>query len=219
MIVGMRILSLVITGSIFFHAAFADAVDDSWTQISDREGIKTYRKSVPGTSFYAFAGDGVIDAHISKVVGVAMDSQRGPEYVDLLVDVAPIWSRGGEFRVWQHYDLPWPVSDRDYALEGSVTADADKKTVTISYKSVVDSQMPTQDCCIRADITRSFFRYTALPGNKTRIECEIITDPKGILPAWMANMAQKDWAYKTIRGYRTQTLKPYVVADKAYAGW
>lgn len=200
-------------------ASPALAVDDSWTLIGEKNGVKSYKKSLPGTKFMGFAGDGVVDVDIAKVMQNALDLSRYTEYVDLLAEQQVLEVREHDFTVWQHYDLSWPVQDRDYALRGIVEPDAEKKSVTLVWKSITDARIPVKDCCVRAEITRTFFRFTALPGGKTRIECEIMTDPRGQIPAWMANMVQKNWPYNTIKGHEKQAKKADVKPHPDYLGW
>lgn len=215
----MRTPALALVLAALLAPASALAVDDSWTLIGEKDGIKSYKKSLPGTKFFGFAGDGVIDADIAHAVSVALDVRRFTEYVDLLAEAELLEQGPRDVTVWQRYDLSWPVIDRDYALRGHVEPNAEAKTVTVTWKSIDDPRIPERDCCVRAEVTRTFFRFTALPDGKTRIECEIITDPKGVLPAWMANIVQKSWPYNTIKGYARQARKPDVAPRPEYAGW
>jgi hypothetical protein len=45
----------------------------------------------------------------------------------------------------------------------------------------------------------TYYRFEAIPGtNKTTLEVEVHTDPKGMLPSWLVNIIQKKWPSKTL---------------------
>ena len=58
-----------------------------------------------------------------------------------------------------------------------------------------------------------------LDAGRTKVEVEVFTDPKGALPAWLINLIQKDWPWKTIDGLVKRSSRPDVVADPAVSGW
>ena len=57
------------------------------------------------------------------------------------------------------------------------------------------------------------------PNGKTRIMVEVITDPKGSLPAWLINLIQKDWPYNTISALKKRAKKGDIKPNPKMAGW
>ena len=47
----------------------------------------------------------------------------------------------------------------------------------------------------------------------------MLTDPKGMLPAFIVNMIQKDWPRKSINALKARAMKPDVAPEAAYADW
>jgi hypothetical protein len=62
-------------------------VDTPWSIISDSEGIKTYRKEIPGSAVFPLKGVTVLHAPIAKVLTLMLDDDRAPEWIDLLADI------------------------------------------------------------------------------------------------------------------------------------
>ena len=73
--------------------------------------------------------------------------------------------------------------------------------LTAYIQSVEDQTKPVDDCCVRAQAYGTYYRFEAIPGeNKTKVEVEVHTNPKGMLPSWLVNMIQKNWPKKTLNG-------------------
>ena len=56
------------------------------------------------------------------------------------------------------------------------------------------------DCCVRAEVKGTYYNFTALSAKRTKLEVEVHTDPKGLLPNWLVNLIQKKWPSKTLSG-------------------
>ena len=179
-----------------------------WASIDSTDGIETFKKEVDGSNMMAFRGQAETDVPVSKLVSVLLDANKGTEWVDMLVDSQTV-RRDGPHQVllYNHYDLSWPISDRDYVMNRVATFDPDKKVVTVTYSSVVDPLKPEQDCCVRATAHRTYWRLSTLENGRSRVEVEVHTDPKGMLPAWVVNMVQKGWPRNSISGLTQRAIK------------
>ena len=88
---------------------------EAWTLYDEEDGVQSFRKDVEGSPIVAFMGKTVIDAPLEMVLGVLADNERRTDWVDrletstVLETVSPY-----EHYIYQAYDLPWPISDRDY---------------------------------------------------------------------------------------------------------
>jgi hypothetical protein len=97
--------------------------------------------------------------------------------------------------------------------------DAAGKVFTIDFESVKEPTKPPVSELVRAMAYRTFWRLTMVDADTTKIEVEVFTDPKGALPAWLINMIQKDWPWKTIDGLVKRAAKGDIQSDPAVAGW
>jgi hypothetical protein len=198
----------------------AQAAPPGWEVIRNAEGVEVARKTVEGSPLFAFRGEGVVEAHISKVYATVVDNGRSHQWVDMLQPVATLQGAGTDDRVvYQHYDLPWPVEDRDYVLRMRTQLDEGAKVATVQFGSTTVASKPDQDCCVRGEVVRTFWKLEALPGGKTKVTIEVQTDPKGSLPAAIVNLVQKDWPYNTVTGLRRQVAAGVAGAEDRLAGW
>jgi hypothetical protein len=114
----------------------------------------------------------------------------------------------GESIVYQHFSMPFPVSDRDYVYYGRATRNA-AGGVTIDLHAVTHPKAPPT-VGVRARLM--FGRYMLIPkgSSATYVVVEMHTDPMGSIPSWLVNLVQKSWPLKTIQGLRSQVKKPFV---------
>jgi len=211
---------LAIWAFVGLQWAQAKPTGAGWESLGDKDGVEVSRKTVEGSNLFAFRGEADLDIHIGTLITVLVDDDIGPEWVDMM-NLSKMLRRESENVkiIHQGYDLPWPINDRDYVMREAATYDAESKVFTLDFTSIEDPLMPEQECCVRAAAFRTYWRFQALGGNKTHVEVEVHTDPKGKLPAWLVNMIQKDWPRDTILGLTQRSLVGDIQPDAKVTDW
>ena len=193
---------ICVTSSLSLAAA-------KWEVVDDKDGIQVSRIKIEGSDIFGFKGSTVIDAPIGKVFDVLVDKERRPEWVDRLKINKQLEKKSAfESIIYQSFDLPWPISDRDYIYRAKIFRKS-PNTVLITMSSI-DYKKGPKTVGVRAHLQQSRYSLSAMPGGKTAVEVEIHTDPKGRLPTWLVNLIQKSWPLKTLSGIRSQVKKPFV---------
>ena len=121
--------------------------------------------------------------------------------------------------VHQGYDMPWPITDRDFVMNQTAKYNSETKEFTLQFKSVEAEDMPVQKCCVRAMAYRTFWYLKNNSDGTTKVIVEVYADPKGSLPPWLINMIQKDWPYNTITGLLKFAKNNKVIPDAKISGW
>jgi hypothetical protein len=201
----VAVVVLLLAGSL------GHAKGGQWEEINDEDGIKVFRKEVPGSDIVAFRGETVIDAPIQKVVWILADNEHRTEWVDrLYISTTLEKSSPYDYVLYQAFKLPVIISNRDYVYRGKLDMDADSGVVTLHMSSTEHPKAP-ETVGVRANLINSRYTLTPIEGGKmTWIEVEIHTDPKGLIPTWLVNLIQKSWPFKTLSGIRAQVEKPHV---------
>ncbi|MEE2787044.1 MAG: START domain-containing protein [Myxococcota bacterium] len=180
----------------------------AWALYDEEDGVKSYRKEVKGSPVVAFMGKTTIDAPLEMVLGVLGDNTRRTEWVDrletstVLETVTPY-----EHFIYQAYDLPWPISDRDYVYHAKATNQGD--SVVLHIKSITHRKAP-KTVGVRAHLHSCTYTLVPTGEGQTHVTVEVHTDPKGHIPNWLVNLIQKKWPIKTLSGIRRQVKKPAV---------
>ena len=112
------------------------------------------------------------------------------------------------------------MSDRDYVLQVNGEVDSRARVLTARIHSVEMESKPPKDCCVRATVFETYYRFEAIPGmGKTRVAVEVHTDPKGWIPTWLVNIVQKNWPRKTLTNLIAAAKEPNVPSHPDYKSW
>ena len=204
----------------FFLTALSWAVPEGWELVSNKGGVESARKTIPNSPLFAFRGRMLTDIPLAKLSSLLLDDKKGPEWVDLM-NISYNIERKDEYTkiIRQGYDLPWPISDRDYVMKQVAHFDKENKTFTLSFSSSEHPKAPIYSCCIRAQTYRTYWKLRVLDNGRTQAEVEVYTDPKGSLPAWLINLIQQDWPYNTLTGLIKRVTKGDIRPSPEAKGW
>ncbi len=216
------LLGAAIVPTLAPAAAHAQGV---WDYVGVIDGVKVWRKEVPESNLMAFKGEIVADVNIGKLLAVFLDRNQRKFWVDRFDDTKMLEQTGPlNETYWIRFKLPPGISNRDYVLRADGTVDPALGLFTAKIKSVTHPKAPADDCCVRAEVKGTFYRFEALKGapgtpDKTRLVVEVMTDPKGWLPGWVVNLIQKSWPSKTLNGLVRRSNNASVVPIAEYAAW
>lgn len=208
----MSLRPVLFTLALTLISPVALALDLEWEQIYDDEDVKVSRAEVEGSKLFAFRGDTIMAASQQQVLGVLLDNDHRLAWVDRLYQ-NDVLERTSDFDyvIYQAFDLPALFSSRDYVYHGVVTEDEATGVVTLAMQSIEHADAP-ETIGVRARLIDSRYMITPLEDGTTRVEVEIVTDPEGMMPAWLVNMVQKDWPMETLNGLRGELSKDYASA-------
>ena len=98
-----------------------------WQSLGVTNDVAVYRKQEEGTGLYAFKGEATSELPIGQLMGILRDESVAKEWVNMMMfgTVVETYSEN-HMLLHQGYDLPWPLSDRDYVF--------DKKSYTTPIK-------------------------------------------------------------------------------------
>jgi hypothetical protein len=212
------ILSFTIT---LFITSQAQAAKDSWVKINEENGIEVYELQKPSSSLISFKGSGIIYSPIGKVLNVLLDGERAPEWAaDLEQSKVLSWiSRPKVFIEYNHINMPFILSDRDFISQVNIQVNKKNKSIIVRYSTPKNSkyQKVLKDGHVLGDLNGSYFKLTSINnGQSTLLEGVVRCNPKGMLPTWVVNLFQKDWALTTINAIRTQSAKSDVTVHARF---
>jgi|TARA_B110000495_G_scaffold81886_1_gene70382 hypothetical protein len=213
----MRGLLVFVMSALLFVSGPASA---GWDVVGTTKGVKVERTTMADSALFAFRGKGTFDVPIGLLVTVLKDEKLAVEWVDLMLEHSVVRTIDeGSNLIYESYGLPWPISDRDYLMIERYTYDGTTKVFTIDYESVTDPAKPVSSKFVRAVAYRTFWRLEQVGPGRTKVEVEVFTDPKGVLPSWLINLIQEDWPWKTIDGLVRRAQKGDIKVDPGTEGW
>lgn len=190
----------------------AEVSKNSWVKINEENGIEVFQLKKQNTSLVSFKGKGIIYAPIGKVLNVLLDTKRAPEWAaDLEQSKVLRWiSKPKAFIEYNHINMPFILSDRDFISQVNIEVNKREKWIKVRYSTPKDAkyQKVLKDGHVLGDLNGSYFKMFSINnGKSTKLEGVVTCNPKGMLPNWVVNLFQKDWALTTINAIRTQTAK------------
>ncbi len=205
-------------------AAAPRAARRPWVLTSDEDGIRSFKREVPGSSIIALRGEGLVHAPITRVATVVLDNTRAPEWVDSLEETRVIRMLGPqEFIGYTHVNTPPIVmADRDFVVRGKVDVDLKERSLTMRMWPARDPAVPEKSSYVRGELSAFWKLKSVVDGRKTFVVAEIHADPRGGVAKWLVNWVQENWPRNTFESLREQVAKrdirimPQVAA--AFAG-
>ena len=203
----LNFLNMICLCFAFSLVSTLSAAPGKWELIKQKRGVTVYKKQIPGSKFLAVKGQTIMEQPIETIFGVLLDNTRRTEWVnrlkrsEIIEQVSPL-----EYVVYQEFKLPWPFKNRDFVYRGLAQKDHESGAITLQMNSIEHKSAPPS-VGVRADLKHSFYKLTPLGNGKTFVEVEIHSDPKGLIPAWLINLIQRNWPIKTLHGILKQSSK------------
>ncbi len=182
--------------------------DGEWKHLMTENGVVVWVRDEPGRTVPVFKGIGTVDAGMFECLAVLDDTARHTEWMSNC-KVSKVVKAVDEFEryVYNRTKAPWPVSDRDVVVHGTIQGSVAKREVWSRFQSVSLPAMPPQDGCVRMPRLRGYYRLQALDEKRTRITYQIDADSGGMLPEWLVARTVRKLPIDTVVGLRTQVAK------------
>lgn len=191
-------------------AGTAQAADDVWRLVSDKNGIQVYMKHDDEARIKTFRGVTrfTLDS-LGPLSGVLNDTANMQRWMHFVSGASEIRRTDYLNRVYRFTtDLPWPVSDREAVVDLQIRQDPTSRGVTVHVINA-PHLLPANDDYIRFPEMNG--RFSFIPTGKPKeieVTYELILDPGGYIPAFLANFILKDTPYYTLQRLRGVVTRP-----------
>lgn len=181
----------------------AVAADDGWVLARDRAGIQVWTRAVPDYPTREFKATTTVKTTLGGLVALIMDTANAPQWVyrTSRIDLLKRDDTKGLFLIQAYMDFPWPMSNRDAVMEGSISQDA-KGVVTVKSHGVESSVYPVPSGYVRMVDMVGNWRFKPLKDGMVEITMLGRANPGGSIPASVINLLVHETPYKTLQGLR-----------------
>ena len=147
-------------------------------------------------------GEGEIAAPLDRVIAHLTDFASLGKWMPRLAELRVIERGADEAVVYFRFDLPWPISDRDWTLRYRWQRDGDRFVMTWTDAS---DRGPPPGSAVRVTPMRGYWELTATPRGTTFARYVFLAVLGGSLPRSVA--AETAWKQPlgSIRGVRSAT--------------
>lgn len=215
----------VLLATVVLFARTVEAEERDWRLVTDRDGVLVYMSHNDDSSIKTFRGEAVIPMSDFRAIGNQVeDYEFVASWMHMISSISELSRESGvERKIWVTTRLPWPVSNRDAALDLHITQEADTGTVLVAYEAN-DSLLEPQAGYVRMPALKGMLRFTPMEPGEVHLTFEVVLDPGGYIPAWIANLILRDIPYFSLRRFqRVSDQERFQGTDRGYyqipTGW
>jgi hypothetical protein len=190
-----------ITGIILLITCFINYSEGNWKLELDKEGIQVYTRHVEGSDFKEFKANMVMDGTLSEIADIIADVEKFPEWSYKTTSVKIIRKEGNTIQYFYVSDTPKFLKTRVAFFESKKSIDSKTNEITFSLVNIQGNQ-PISESEILIPTMKGYWKLTPLRDNKVHVMMQMLTEPGGIIPAWLANMVVVDSPFATLKGLR-----------------
>jgi len=197
---------LIIVSAVSLLSISNDARGQSWDFVKEKAGIKIYTRDELNSSLKASKGEVTFKANLEKVnllVGDAKNIDWWDKNISTVKVIA--FEREKLIQYYIVYNVAWPLSNRDLALEAKISTDPVTGARTVVAKPLLNV-MPEKKDQVR--IKKYWQKWTVQPldNGYVRVTLEGFIDPTGNVPTWLFNMFVTETPYNALHALRERAL-------------
>jgi hypothetical protein len=195
-----------ILGTILLITGFSDNLENGWKLELDKEGIRVFTRYVEESSFKEFRGEMTMEGTVSKIADEICDVEKYPEWCYKTELVRVIKKEGNTIRYFYVSKTPGFLKTRVAYFESQKEIDHKTNEVTITLNNFQSGE-PISESSLLIPIMKGYWKLTPVGENNVLVTMQMLTDPGGIIPAWLANMVVVDSPFVTFKNLRERVSK------------
>ena len=179
----------------------------NWTFVKERQSVKIYTRTIEGSGLRACKGVAEINAPALEVYTLVEDLNN-TEWWDENLKIAKMffYEKNKRARFYLHYELPYPLVNRDLVADVTVVPDFKNNQFKI-YSKPVSGLVALNKSFVRIQDYQQMWTISASDANTAHVEMECLLDPGGIVPDWLINMVMVNSPSNSINNIRKQLEK------------
>jgi len=170
--------------------------------VKEKDGIKIYNRDEQNSSLKASKGEVTFKANLEKVNLLVGDAKNIDWWDKNLSTVKVIaFERNKFIQYYIVYNVAWPLSNRDLALEAIISNDPVTRMRTVVAKPLL-KVVPEKKDLVR--IKKYWQKWTVQPldNGYVHVTLEGFIDPTGNVPSWLFNMFVTETPYNALHALR-----------------
>jgi ribosome-associated toxin RatA of RatAB toxin-antitoxin module len=176
----------------------SEPTETDWKLESDKEGIRIHTRFSGKSDFKEFKGEVVVDAPISTIAQLIADVERYPEWCYKTSLVTIIEKDSTTTRYFYVSETPAFLKKRVGFFETRRNENPQTGEITFSLRNY-KSSTPLSGDMLLIPIMDGYWKLTPLSNGKVHLTMQMLTEPGGIIPAWLANLVVVDSPYVTLK--------------------
>jgi len=193
----------VLIGVIVLFAS--PAVAAGWEQLFEKDGVLVERRAVPGSSIPELRATATSPLEPSAIFETLWRHPEYPEFVPHLKRLDLLSDTGDERIAYEQIAMPL-AKDRDYTVRIRRRVDRKAQRYEMTFTSANEAGPPADRRHVRVKSIQG--SWTVVPGAEGKgsvVRYDVRGEPGGAIPAWVANLAQREAIVDLIRAVLERT--------------
>lgn len=179
-----------------------------WQPIQDKNDTRTYMRNLPGTDIKEFRAITIVEAKLEEIAALLRDIDGYPRWLpqcreSILLEQKDYFS----FVIYEKFDLPWPLWDRDVILTNSVDIDISTGRATAKFWAIPRPGISEKKRHVRLSTLQGEFLFEYIGRDATRVMLTYRLDSGGAVPLKIANIVIRRMPYMTLQRMKKMVKK------------
>jgi len=201
-----RKFGIIVFLILISHLSVIKTYGQAWNFVKEEDGIKIYTRNEGSNSMKSYKGVTVFSAPMEKVCCMVGNARNFDWWGEDFKQIRVLGYEEKKYvRYYYIYDMPWPLTDRDLAVEATVktnSATGEYKVISQPLLKVV----PENPDLVRIKSYWQTWTIQPLDKGYVSITLEGFVDPGGNVPGWLYNMLSTEMPLRTMRLFRQRVL-------------
>jgi len=186
---------------LFSITVFTQAAGE-WELKKNKKDIKVYVRDSPDSPIKQLKMKFTVEASMSAIVLLLQDVAAIPDWVYKCPEAYHLKKISPSEEIYYNrMDFPWPLDDRDLIVKNKMVQDPVTKVVrSESFNS--PTYIPEKEGLVRIPKLHLWWEFTPKNNGLVDVEYFLSSDPGGLIPAWMINLAIDQGPTQTVKAFR-----------------
>lgn len=176
-----------------------------WELKKDEDGVTVSVRDVAGSKIKEFKAEMVVKTSVEQLLNRIKNVNDYLSWVSGCETTKIVETYDdNHFLYYLELGAPWPVSNRDVAIEGTVTH---KDWGVLFSMQQSEGKVPEKDNVKRMPKFKGFWKLEQQGDGTVKVTHQVHAEPGGSIPAWLANAKVTDGPLETLRNLKAITQK------------
>jgi len=194
-------LNVLIILSVFFSVG-PNYCQNDWKLEKDKDGIKVYSRKTSLSNFNEFKGITRIDAPVETFISVLRDIEGITNWIYSVINSRLLETYGDTVQIYySESKAPWPFKNRDAIYKTKYIWDSTNNTLQVEINCLPEYLNPARGI-VRLPFAKGKWEIQEVENNKIDVVFQMLIDPGGNIPSWLANTFVVDSPFETLKDLR-----------------
>lgn len=177
------------------------AQNEGWSLAKEKNGVQVFTRFVEGYPVKEFKGVVQIKTDLNSVINTVRDADKHKDWMHNTSASRLVKKiKDDVILTYSVNDAPWPVSDRDNVIK--ITFQRKSPNVVVGLMKAITGYVPEKSGKVRVKKLEGYWEFKDLGNGYIEVTQQVLADPGGAIPSWLANSSIIDAPYNTLLGLK-----------------